>query len=445
MDSSSMRMTARPHFSKTVFDNGLTLLSERRPEFRSLAIGFWVKAGTRHESPSQAGISHFLEHMLFKGTSSRTALDIAREVDRVGGEFNAFTTREYTCFHILLLDRDVGLGLDILSDVVLNSSFDPDELERERKVILQEISMMEESPEELVYDFFLEMAYKRHGLGRPILGTQRSVRRIRRAELLKFFRHHYRPDQIVISVAGNVSHDVLKRSLKSLIKNKWPGRSSKISGSFAEGLGHPVPVPQVWSGNAWIERPTEQVHLIWGVEALPYTAQDRFAAFLLNTYLGGGMSSTLFQEIREKNALAYTVYSNLSSFSDSGLFTVYAATGMTQVSQCVKLIQKCIGQLKEDLLTRDHLQMVKENLKGTVLLSSDSVEARMSSLAKGEMFHKHHLSAQELCKQIDHVTAEDIRRVARKLFLTDRSSILCLGPKPSRVLKEKLKPVLLKR
>jgi predicted Zn-dependent peptidase len=289
------------------------------------------------------------------------------------------------------------------------------------------------------------MAYQRHGLGRAILGTQKSVRRIRRAELLKFFRYHYRPDQIVISVAGNVSHDVLKRHLKPLIKNKWPGRSSKNSGSFGRDLVQQVPAPRVWSGNAWIERPTEQVHLIWGVEALSYAAEDRFAAFLLNTYLGGGMSSTLFQEIREKNALAYTVYSNLSSFSDSGLFTVYAATGMTQVSQCVRLIQRCVDQLKEELLTRENLQMVKENLKGTVLLSSDSVEARMSSLAKGEMFHGHHLSIQELCKKIESITAEDIRRVAQKLFLTDRASILCLGSKPSRILKEKLKPVLVKR
>lgn len=435
-------MTAKPRFFKTVFDNGLTLLSERHREFRSLSIGFWVKTGTRHENPRELGISHFLEHMLFKGTETRSALDIARSVDRVGGEFNAFTTREYTCFHILLLDQDVGLGLDILSDVVLNSNFDAAELERERKVILQEISMVEESPEEMVHDFFLELAYKKHSLGRPILGTEASVRRMRRNELLRFFRNHYRPDQLVISVAGNVPHEALKRRLRPLAKTHWPGRSPSFRSHSHETI---EPAPPIRVGNWWIERPTEQVHLIWGVEGLPYAAKDRFAAFLLNTYLGGGMSSSLFQEIREKNGLAYTVYSSLSAFSDSGVFTIYAATGMNQVPLCLRLIEECAEHLKRNLLSKDDLQIIKDNVKGTVLLSSDSVEARMTSLAKGELFHRQHLSAQDICRLIDEVTPEDVRRVARKLLRSDRRSLLCLGSKPSRALKQKLKPVLIQR
>jgi predicted Zn-dependent peptidase len=435
-------MALRPRFKKTVFDNGLTLLTERHPEFRSLSIGVWVKAGTRHERPREAGLSHFLEHMLFKGTENRSSLEIARAVDQVGGEFNAFTAREHTCFHILLLDRDFGLGLDILSDVILNSNFSPEELERERKVILQEINMVEESPEELVHDLFFELAYGRHGLGKSILGSEASVKRLSRAELLRFFRKHYRPEQTVISVAGNVSHEVVKRRLKPLIQKRWPGRAESRNAGNDRGY---VPAPRVRSGRWWIQRPTEQVHLVWGVEGLSYSHRDRFASFLLNTYLGGGMSSALFQEIREKNGLAYTVYSSLSAFSDSGLFSVYSATGMPQIPLCLKLIEECVGNLRKTLLSADDLQIIKDNVKGTILLSSDSVESRMTSIAKSEIYHGQYVPAHEICKRIDEVTPEDVRRVARQLLQGDRRSMVALGGKPSKGLATKLGISLLNR
>lgn len=429
-------MIRRHRFQKTVFDNGLTLVSERHPEFRSLSIGVWVKAGTRHEQPREAGVSHFLEHMLFKGTESRTALQIAREVDQVGGDFNAFTAREHTCFHILLLDRDIGLGLDILSDVVLNSNFDSDELERERKVILQEISMVEESPEELVHDLFFERIYGRHGLGKPILGTEASVRRMRRADLMRFFRKHYSPEQIVVSVAGNVSHDDLKRRLRPLTRGAWPGRKNSGSGNGVGGSGA-IEIPKVRDGRWWLERSTEQVHLVWGVEGLSYASRDRFAAFLLNVYLGGGMSSSLFQEIREKNGLAYTVYSSLSPFSDSGVFSIYAATGMTQVPLCLKLVEESVTKLQKALLSEDELAVIKDNLKGTILLSSDSAESRMSSIAKNELFFQQYIPVNDVCKQIDQVTPNDVRRVARKLLKNGSRSVLALGPKPSTAVRRK--------
>jgi predicted Zn-dependent peptidase len=301
-------------FKKTIFKNGLTLLTERRRGFRSLSIGIWVKTGTRHETPREAGISHFLEHMLFKGTETRTALHIAREIDQVGGDFNAFTTREYTCFHILMLDRDSKLGIDILSDVILNSNFEAEELERERKVILQEISMVEESPEELVHDIFFELIYGKHGLGRPILGSEHSIRRLKRADVIKFFRKYYRPDQMIVSVSGDLSHGAIVKQLKPLIRRDWPGRphggaptaaaKRKAHAARAGRALSPAeqalkalkqPPPQVKSGTWWITRPSEQVHLLWGVAGPPYASKDRFAAFLLNIYLGGGMSSSLFQ------------------------------------------------------------------------------------------------------------------------------------------------------
>ncbi|MEO5970569.1 MAG: pitrilysin family protein [Bdellovibrionia bacterium] len=430
-------------FKKTVFSNGLTLLTERLEHFQSLSIGVWVKIGTRHETPRIAGVSHFLEHMLFKGTKQRSALDIARQVDQVGGEFNAFTSREHTCFHLLLLDQDFGLGLDILSDILMNSTFKKDEFERERGVILQEISMVEESPEELAHDIFFELIFPHHGLGRPILGTEASVKKMKREHLMQFFFNHYSPEQLVISAAGDISHDILKKKLKVLEKPLWPGRSDiprtgDISRGLVEGLAPTMSYCEdggVW----WIERDTEQVHLIWGVPGPNYASKDRFAAFLLNVYLGGGMSSTLFQEIREKNGLAYTVYSNLCPFVDSGVFSIYAATGMEQVPLCLKLIEKCVNQIKDKPLPKKELTLIKNNLKGTILLSSDSVEARMSSIAKNHIFLGKYVSIEEVCRQIDEVTPADVTRVARQLFREDRRSVLALGPKASSSVASKLK------
>jgi predicted Zn-dependent peptidase len=425
---------------KTVFPNGLTLVTERTPGYRSLSIGFWLKIGTRHEQRSEAGISHFLEHMLFKGTDTRSSLEIAREVERVGGEFNAFTSREYTCFHLLMLGRDLGLGMEMLKDVLLNSRFDGEELERERRVILQEIAMTGESPEELAHDLHLALAYGNHGLGKDILGSETSIRRMKRNSLMRYFREHYRPDQLVISVAGDVSHDAVKRELGTLIRHAWPGRPvrAKVRKS-GKSSGQPEVKPGFW----WITRPTEQVHLIWGVEGPRYSSKDRFAAFLLNVYLGGGMSSALFQEIREKRGMAYNVYSNYSPFSDSGIFTIYAETGMGQVPLCLRLIEETAENLSKNLLPEEELKVIQDNLKGTILLGADNVEARMTSIARNEIFFGESHSVESVCEAIDAVTPKDIRRLARKLFAGDRS-ILALGPRPSKMVK-KLGPEFPKR
>jgi predicted Zn-dependent peptidase len=416
----------RTRFKKTVFENGLTLVTECLPEFQSLALGVWVKIGTRHEGPSIAGASHFLEHMLFKGTKKRTALEIAREIDQVGGDFNAFTTRDHTCFHLLLLNRDCDLGLEILGDVLMNSNFKTEEFERERQVILQEISMVEESPEEIAHDFYFEKIYGGHGLGRPILGTQKSIQKMRRADVVQFFLNHYRPDQLVFSVAGAISHEDVKRKLKPLAQMKWPGRTGKEPKVETEWMT-PAP-PKLQQGSWWVKRPTEQVHLLWGVPGLPYDSSDRFAASLLNTYLGGGMSSTLFQEIREKNGLAYTVYSSLSPYVDTGVFSVYAATSPQKVGLCLKLIEKCLQDVMKKSLSQKELRLVQENLKGSILLSADSVESRMMSIAKNEMYLKQYLSIDEVCRRIDQVTPSELKRVAQSLFQKEQRSLFALGP-----------------
>lgn len=436
-----MARASKPAFKKTVFKNGLTLVTERHPEFRSLSMGIWVKVGSRHESKREAGMSHFLEHMLFKGTQKRSALEISREIDRVGGEFNAFTSREHTCFHILLLDRDAKLGLEILSDILLNSQFDSSELERERRVILQEIAMVDDSPEELAHDLFYEKIYGNHGLGQPILGSTASIKRFSRADVVRFFREFYRPEEIVIAVAGDISHATVAKAIRGMIRSKWPGRKPRVSTEVRRALH--ARAPKLQPGFWWAQRPSEQVHLVWGVEGPPYHSKDRFAAFLLNVYLGGGMSSTLFQEIREKNGLAYTVYSSFSPYLDSGVFLIYAATGLAQVPLCLALIERCVDAAKKDLLTPQELGLIKDNLKGSILLSSDNVESRMSSIARNEMLMGKNVSVKEVCAQIDAVTPEDIRRVARKIFRSNSRSVLALGPKPSSTLKRRLKPKMI--
>ncbi len=431
---------------KTVFSNGLTLVSERCTEFQSLSLGIWVKTGTRFERPHEAGISHFIEHMVFKGTTRRSALEIAREIDQVGGDFNAFTTRENTCFHMMLLARDIDLAANILTDVILNSEFNADELERERKVILQEISMVEDTPEELLHDLYFEQIYGRHGLGKPILGTENSVRKLRRADILRYFRKHYRPEQTIISVAGNVAHSVLKRKFRALSRGQWTGRSPQAKSKSKHGH---TPAPRLRTGNWWVVRPTEQVHLVWGVGG-PHlisfkSEKDRYALHLLNTFLGAGMSSLLFQEIREKEGLAYTVYSTPSLFKDSGVFTIYAATAPHQVAQCLRIIDQCVQQVCQKSLTEDELENAKENIKGNLLLSNDSVESRMMGIAQSEMFLGKDITIEEICERIDEVKLADIRRIARKVLQVNHKSIMALGPKPSRALRKKLGFEVLKK
>ena len=420
---------------KTVLGNGLTVITERLKGFRSLSIGIWIKAGTRHEKPKEGGVSHFLEHMLFKGTEKRSALEVAREIDQVGGEFNAFTAREYTCFHVTLLDRDLDLGMEILSDVLLNSTFDSDEFDRERKVILQEISMVEEAPEELVHDLFFELVYPKHGLGRPILGTAGSIRRMSRRDLKRYFQKHYCSAQVIVSVAGNISHRRVLKKLGLMRRKDWPGRPMQRQSRRELGF---EPAPRMKAGHWWIPRNTEQVHLVWGVEGPKYSSRDRYAASVLNAYLGGGMSSALFQEIREKNGLAYTVYAMLWPFADAGAFTIYVATQAKQVTLCLKLIEESMTRLRQNLLSDEELQMVKDNIKGTLLLGEDNAEARMTSLARNEIFFQKQVSLDEICRAIDQVTPADVRRVARKLLHAGHRSLLAMGPKPRSKLLRKL-------
>ncbi len=416
----------RSSFHKSILKNGVTLLTEDLPHFQSLSIGIWVKSGTRHELIQESGLSHFLEHMIFKGTKKRSTLEIAQAVDQVGGEFNAFTAREHTCFHLLFLHKDLRLAIDILSDVLMNSVFLEEELEKERKVILQEISMVEENPEEYIHDVFFSQAYGAHPLGRPILGDSKTIKGFKKSHVLSFYRKHYTPSQMVIAVAGNVSHGKIKNLFNRYL-NSQQSKKNNI-----RNLMNPIKPdrtsPKIHSGTRLIKRSLEQAHMVVGFPGVSYSHPDRFAFLLLNLYLGGGMSSSLFQEIRENRGLAYHLYSSLSSFSDSGLFSIYVATNPGEIKTCLKIVGHEIQKLKKSPLEKRSLKILKDNLKNTVLLNADSVENRMSTIAKNEIFYSRNYSIKDICGFIEKVKPLDLQRISNILFKPQNFILTVLGP-----------------
>ena len=412
-------MAKKTSYRRSVLANGTVLITEKATPFQSLSIGVWVKGGSRHETPAQAGLAHFLEHMMFKGTSKRSSLEIARDVDLVGGDFNAMTTREYTCFHLTLPNREIDFALELLTDILKDSRFDAAELERERMVVLQEFAMVEESPEEWVHEVLFEKAFGKHPLGRPILGSERVLKSFRRADVVRYFRQHYYSRNIVITMAGDLDHRATERKLNRLL------------GGFA-GEKKPQPLasrrkPKFHPGVHVIRRDTDQAHVAIACESLPIDHKDRLAAFLLNAFLGGNMSSALFQEIREKRGYAYTVYSSLAPFTDTGLFGIYVATGPKQVMECLALMREQLVKLQAAPIDERDLRIAKNSVKSAVLMGSDSMETRMYALAKSELFYARHLSDEEVCREIDAVTPDDVWRVAKELFGRDRWLIVGLG------------------
>jgi predicted Zn-dependent peptidase len=410
---------AKNFFERSTLNNGTVLVTEKAKSFQSLSIGVWVKGGSRHETPKQAGMAHFLEHMMFKGTGKRSSLDIARDVDLVGGDFNAMTTREYTCFHLTLPHKETDFALELLTDILKDSRFDPVELERERLVVLQEFAMVEESPEEWVHEVLFDKAFGGHPLGRPILGTEKVLRTFTREDVQGYFQQHYYSKNIVITMAGDLDHKVVAKKLNKLLDG-------------FKGVKKPLPKscltrPKFHSGTHIIRKDTDQAHITLACESYPIQHKNRLAAFLLNAFLGGNMSSALFQEIREKKGYAYTVYSSLAPFTDTGLFGMYVATSPKQVGDCMHLMREQVEKLKSNPIDEKDLQIAKNSVKSAVMMGSDSMETRMYSLAKSELFYDDQKSDEEICKMIDQVTALDIWRVARELFGRDRWLIVALG------------------
>jgi predicted Zn-dependent peptidase len=396
--------------------NGIRLVTERMPDVRSVALGFWVDVGSRDESPDLAGVSHFLEHLLFKGTEERTARQIAESVEAVGGEMNAFTTKEYTAFYTRFLDEDLDLGLDILCDIITRPAFRTDEVESERQVILEEILMHEDEPSDLVHDLFTEALFPDHPVGREVLGTAESISALSRDAIAGHFLKHYRPPNLIVAAAGNLHHDELAAGLERRM-SPAPGKRP-----VRDGFTFGAPRTQVVT-----TRPTEQANVVVGMRGLSRGDDDRFALSVLNQVLGGGMSSRLFQEIREQRGLVYAVYSYRSAYLESGAMAVYAGTAPSHTEEVLQLIGDELDRLLQDGVTDHELALAKGHLKGSLALALEDSGGRMNRIGRSELVHGEVLSVSELVERTDAVTRDDVQRVAERVLGNDRVVAL-VGP-----------------
>jgi predicted Zn-dependent peptidase len=400
----------------TRLPNGIRILSEELPALGSVTVGIWVENGSRYERPEQAGISHFLEHLFFKGTARRTAAQIAQEIDAVGGVLNAFTGKEYTCYYAKVLSEHLPLALDLLGDVFTESLFADEEIDRERTVIVQEISQIEDTPDDWVHDLFTQGFWSDHPLARPIAGTAETVGRFRRSDFLSFLAARYRPDRIVVAAAGNLRHEALVDAVGQ--------RLGALDGT-AVAVDGPLPVAK--SGIAVYAKDLEQVHVCLGTPGIAQVDEDRYAAHLLSSALGGGMSSRLFQEIRERQGKAYTVYAFLPSYRDIGYAGVYVGTSAEWVRQVVDTVQREFGRLVRDGLDADELARVKTQMKGGMLLGLETSGSRMDRIAKNEIYYGRDVPIAEVAARIDAVTNDDVVRVAGRLFGSGVAHLAVLG------------------
>lgn len=401
---------------KTLLDNGIRVVSETIPYVHSVSIGIWVTSGSRNEPPEMNGITHFIEHLMFKGTPRRTALDIAREIDAVGGVLNAFTGREYVCYYAKVLSSHLHMAVDLLSDIFLNSTFDADEIEKERKVILQEINMLEDTPDDLIHELFCRNFWKEHPLGRPIVGTEGSVESLNRDFLMSHKSGTYSAENIIIAAAGNIDHNLLVSLVSELFSSVPKGDTAAV-----------IPRPVHENGVFHSEKELEQLHICLGTRALPQNHALRYESYILNAILGGSMSSRLFQEVREKLGLAYSIYSYMASHSDSGSLVVYAGTSQEKMDQVIEIILREMGRFKLDPLTGQELTSAKEQLKGNVLLSLESSDNRMSKLAKNEIYFGRYQSVEDIMNGFDRVASETVQELAIDLFSGDSLNLVLLG------------------
>jgi predicted Zn-dependent peptidase len=404
-----------PH--KTVLKNGVTILSEKLEHFRSVSLGIWVNAGSREEKAQENGISHFIEHMIFKGTQSRNSLEIAKQLDAIGGLSNAFTGKETTCFHSRVLDKHFSNLADILLDIFLNSAFDPGEMDRERQVILQEINMVEDTPDEHVHVLFSHLFWMNHPLGRSILGTGESVAGIDKETIHHYIKRFYTPDRIILSAAGNIDHDALLGYFQPLFESIEAAPET-----------YPRTMPDIHGGVLCHYKETEQIHICLGGKAPNLSSDLRFAGAILNTILGGSMSSRLFQEIREKRGLAYSVYSFLSAYIDTGLLGVYVGTGPKEVNSVLELVNKEIRGIQKGELSESDLAEAREHLIGGILLGSESPDSRMMRLAKNEYVFGRYVDFDEMVAKLEKVTVEDVIAIAKETFQDQAVSLVVLGP-----------------
>lgn len=408
-------------FAKTVLSNGIRVVSHEMKDHRSVSLGIWVENGSRHESAPQNGISHFIEHLLFKGTERRTAAQIAEEMDAVGGVINAFTSKEQTCYYAKVLDENLPLAIDLLSDIFLHSSFNPEEIERERSVILQEISQTEDTPDDYVHDLFSADFFKDHPIARPICGRQETVTRFQRQDFVDFFQTRYRPGRVVVSAAGNIAHDALVDAMAMRLGAVGDGTApvqAILDGERKPEMGAGV-YPHV--------KDLEQAHLCLGMAGVAQSDPERYGVHVLNTLLGGGMSSRLFQEIREKRGKAYSVYSFSSSYKDVGYLGVYAGTSVESAEEVVDLIVKELNKLAAGEISEDELTRTRGQLVGSMLLGLESTDSWMSHIARNEIYYGQTVTTDEICQRIRAVARDDVIRLADRLFRPETMTLTLLG------------------
>jgi len=403
---------------RQVLPNGLVVITETMQHVRSVSVGIWVRSGSRREVPLENGLAHFLEHMVFKGTHRRSAEDIAREMDSVGGMLDAFTSKEQICFNAKVLDEHLPIAFDVLADLVQRPKFDPEDVKKERQVVLEEIKMDLDNPEYLLHDVFTRGFWPNHALGRPILGTPETVRGFDRETIFRRFQNWFAPDHILVTAAGNISHGQVLKLVEREFGNLKP------LGTTEEDAVPSTAAPI----NLERKRDLEQVHLCVGVPSLPLAHERRFGVAVLNNLLGGGMSSRLFQKVREKHGLAYAVFSELTPYSDAGMFSVYAGTAKETVGKVLDMTIAEFRAMKESPVSDEELLRAKNHLKGSLMLSLESTSSRMSNLARQELYFHRFSSLDEILASIEAVTHEEVQTLAREFFQPERIAVTVLGP-----------------
>lgn len=405
-------------YKKTSFDNGTKIITESVAHAKSVSLGIWVNAGSRDEDENERGIFHLIEHMIFKGTKSRSATRIAKDLDAIGGFSNAFTSKEHTCFYARVLDKHLQFLIDLLSDIFINSIFAERDLELEKAVVLQEINMMEDTPEELVQVLLDQNFWGANPLGRPILGTKETVHNITRNNIVNYLSRFYSPMRVVIAAAGNVDHDILVESFRSFFEPRSNQKS--ISSARSTELNTPMVSSH--------PKQLEQVHFCLGAAASSLSGKERFAEAIFNTLLGGNMSSRLFQEIREKRGLAYSVYSQISGYIDTGMIKVYVATDKEEINKVLQLVVQLIKGIQNGDLTETDIARAKEYLTGGILIGTESMDILMTRLAKNEFIFGRYISHEELISRLEKVTLDEVIEASRRIFAPGSVSLTTLGP-----------------
>lgn len=406
----------------------MRVVLERMSSLKSVALGVWANVGSRYEGKGEAGLSHFIEHMMFKGTRKRSASQISNEIDALGGEMNAFTTHEATAFYVKVLDQQMKSAFDLLADLFHHSRFSAKDVEKEKQIVLEEIRTVQDDPEDYIHELHAKDVFGHHPLGRPILGEPRSMQQMSRQTLLQYKERHYRPEKTIVAVAGNFSFSEIIDYVSKYF-GQWKGSEHrKVSPTINKEPWPDKPLER----QSLHPKSLEQIHLCVGFKGLPVGHPDRYAAHVLSTILGGGVSSRLFQEIREKRGLAYTIYSHLSSFLDGGTLTVYAATRPNEVSAVVDQICKESSKLCRRKVNDRELERTKTQLKGSLMMGLEGTYGRMNKLAKDELYQGRHVTLQEIIRAIDRISPEQIQQLSQKLLDLKEFVVTALGPIPKR-------------